>query len=797
MALQRSLAVATSSRDTAGARAAAWCVALLSCPAPRAFAVPPGAAPTAARLRAQRLPAHRRRRQRDRAARAFGNGPGHLDRAADADRRGARRRLVEDPGRARARRAGVRAHGVRHADDRRLARAPGRVRPLPPGRRRRARRCWCRPRPRRAGSVPAGEMPHRERRSVIAGDASASATASSPTTPASCPPPDETLTLKDPKEWKLIGKPTRRLDTPEKITGRAQFGMDVQFDGLLTAVVARAPVFGGNGEVVRRDRGQGRARRAQRGAGAQRRRGGRRPLLGGQARPRCARGRLGPRAEGARSTARRCARSSRKLAATPGRRAAQAGDVAAALATAAKTSRGRVCRALSRACADGAAQLHGRRSATDQCEIWTGTQFQTIDQVVAAKITGLKPEQVQIHTMFLGGGFGRRATPTLRLRQRSGARRQGGEGAGQDGVDARGRHPRRLLPARVRAARQRRRRRARACRWRGSTASSASRSLAGTPFEPMMVKNGIDATSVEGAADSPYLKDIPDHRVDLHSPKTGDPGAVVALGRPQPHRLRDGEPDRRAGARRRQGSGRVPPRAAEEPSAPPGRARTSPRRRPAGARRWPQGRARGIAVHESFGSFVAQVAEVSASDGRARSACTAWSARSTAASLVNPRHDRARRWSRRHRLRPRRGAARRAQLQGRPRAAVELPRLPGAAPERDAEGARCTSCRAPRSLGRRRTRHAADRAGGGQRGVRPDRPAPARAAAATCRHCRLPEEVTVHATLEATASPPACWAAPSCSSARVRRAPRPTSRSARNRSGPSPASPRCSAIPAA
>ena len=47
--------------------------------------------------------------------------------------------------------------------------------------------------------------------------------------------------------------------------------------------------------------------------------------------------------------------------------------------------------------------------------------------------------------------------------------------------------------------------------------------IAGTPFEPMMVKNGIDATSVEGVADSPYLKDIADHRVDLHSPKTGIP----------------------------------------------------------------------------------------------------------------------------------------------------------------------------------------------------------------------------------------------------------------------------------
>src|SRR5439155_1617067 len=55
----------------------------------------------------------------------------------------------------------------------------------------------------------------------------------------------EKVTLKDRKSWKLIGKGTRRLDTPEKITGKAKFGMDVQFPGLRTALVARAPVFGG------------------------------------------------------------------------------------------------------------------------------------------------------------------------------------------------------------------------------------------------------------------------------------------------------------------------------------------------------------------------------------------------------------------------------------------------------------------------------------------------------------------------------------------------------------------------
>ena len=47
----------------------------------------------------------------------------------------------------------------------------------------------------------------------------------------------------------------------------------------------------------------------------------------------------------------------------------------------------------------------------DSCEVWTGSQFQTIDRANAAKTAGLPNEKVQLHTTFLGGGFGRRATP--------------------------------------------------------------------------------------------------------------------------------------------------------------------------------------------------------------------------------------------------------------------------------------------------------------------------------------------------------------------------------------------------
>ncbi len=77
-------------------------------------------------------------------------------------------------------------------------------------------------------------------------------------------PPPASVKLKEAKDWKLIGKPMRRLDSPEKITGQAQFGMDVKFPGLRTAVVARAPVFGG--KVRSFDAAKARADRARRAA---------------------------------------------------------------------------------------------------------------------------------------------------------------------------------------------------------------------------------------------------------------------------------------------------------------------------------------------------------------------------------------------------------------------------------------------------------------------------------------------------------------------------------------------------
>ncbi|HJR73684.1 MAG TPA: xanthine dehydrogenase family protein molybdopterin-binding subunit [Luteimonas sp.] len=424
-------------------------------------------------------------------------------------------------------------------------------------------------------------------------------------------PDPKSLTLKDPKAWKIIGKPTPRLDTPEKITGRAQFGMDVQFDGLLTAVVARAPVFGG--KVKSFDAAAAKAVPGVRNV-VQVPSGvaviadhywaaklGRDALkvdwdLG----PNAALDTDALRAEFA------------KLAGTPGPVAAQAGDAAAAMAKAAKTVEAEY--AVPYLAHAPMEPLNCTvKIAADKCEIWTGTQFQTVDQQVASKITGLKPEQIFIHTTFLGGGFGRRATPTsdfvTEAVEVAKAANAPVKTVWSREDDVRGGYYR---PAYVQRAKIGLDADGKPVAWQQVMVGQSI--TAGTPFEPFTVKNGIDGTSVEGVADSPYVLGTPAHRVDLHSPKTGIPVLWWrSVGHSYNGFIMESLVDELAHA-----AGKDPleyrrmllkdhPRhlaalnlAAEKFgwSKPPA-----------------QGRGRGIAVHESFGSFVAQAAEVSVENG--------------------------------------------------------------------------------------------------------------------------------------------------------------------------------------
>lgn len=422
------------------------------------------------------------------------------------------------------------------------------------------------------------------------------------------PVPDPTsIIFKQPKDWKVIGKPTKRLDTPEKITGRAKFGMDVQFDGLMTAMVARPPVLGGHVKSFE-------------GAGALAIPGVRKVVqvptgvaviadhywaakLGRDALK--VDWDLGPNA-GLDSQA--LLESFRKLAGTPGASASKSGDAEGALGKAAKTID--VEYSVPYLAHAPMEPLNCTVSITkDKCEIWTGTQFQTLDQMIAGKITGLKPEQVQIHTEFLGGGFGRRANPTSDFVAEAVevAKAAGGpvKTVWSREDDIRGGYYRSafLHQARIGLDAD-----GMPMAWKHSMVGQSI--MDGTAFAATMVKDGVDKTSVEGVADSPYLEDMANHQVELHSPKTGITVLWLrSVGHTHTAFVMESLIDELAEAA---GKDPVDYRRTLLKSHP----------RHLGVlnlavekANWsaplPDGHALGVAVHESFGSYVAQVVEVS------------------------------------------------------------------------------------------------------------------------------------------------------------------------------------------
>jgi isoquinoline 1-oxidoreductase beta subunit len=426
--------------------------------------------------------------------------------------------------------------------------------------------------------------------------------------------PPKSVKLKDPKEWKLIGTVVRRLDTPEKITGKAKFGMDVQFPELRTAVVARPPAFGA--KLAKFD-----ASEALKVPGVEK---------------------VVPTATGVAVVAKhfwaaKLGRDKLKIDWTPpeGGGIDTAKQMAEFHAQARTTGsvfleKGKVETALPGAKTKlvseyefpylAHAPMEPLNCAVkidgDRCEIWTGTQFQSIDQLVASKILGTTPDKVTIHTMFLGGGFGRRATPTSDFVSEAVIVAKAA-GVPVKTVwtredDIHGGYYRPAYVHRIQAGLDDQ---GRPVAWDHVVVGQSI--IAGTAFEPMMAKHGLDPTSVEGLTESPYLESTGAVRISLHSPKTPIPvlwwrsvgnthtafamectidEAAHAAGQdPLAYRLSLLKDKPRHGA--------VLSLAAEKAgwgSAPAA------------------GRARGLALHESFGSIAAEVAEVSIDQGRIR-----------------------------------------------------------------------------------------------------------------------------------------------------------------------------------
>jgi isoquinoline 1-oxidoreductase beta subunit len=426
------------------------------------------------------------------------------------------------------------------------------------------------------------------------------------------PVPDD-VPLKDPSAFRLIGRDdgsVKKLDAAAKTNGTAQFTIDISEPGMLTVVVARAPRFGGR--VAAFDAAEARAvpgvvdvRQIPTGIAVYAE--GFWPALKGREKLRIT---WDESAAEKRSSA-QLIEEYRALAQRPGVVAGAHGDAEAALARADKVIEAEfVFPYLAHATMeplDGFLRWDGERALAR-----LGSQLQTGDHQTIAGALGLPPERVEVQTMLAGGSFGRRAQSTMHLAaELAQVAKAIGPGRPVKLVwtredDMRGGYYRPLTVHRMRGAV----RDGKILAWANTVVNQSI--LKGSPFEAMMVKDGIDATSVEGAKEIPY--DIADFRCDLH---TTDVGVPVLWWRSVGHThtgyavecfvdelLEAAGQDPVTGRLAMMGQA---PRAA------------GALRAVAQLARWsgpgPVGnRARGVAVVESFGSFIAEIAEVSAGD---------------------------------------------------------------------------------------------------------------------------------------------------------------------------------------
>jgi len=223
--------------------------------------------------------------------------------------------------------------------------------------------------------------------------------------------PPKQIALRDPKDWKIAGKPLHRLDIPDKVLGKPVFGTDVMLPGLLHASIAQCPVFGGKVRGVDS-------------AEAMTMRGVKQVVRAGdfvavvadswwRANEALKKVKVDwdTGDHGAASDATVMAMLREGLADPKAVSAKKSGDAAAALAAAAKvveaeysspylnhaTMEPQVCTAWVKP--DGFV------------EVWTSTQNGEASLAAAAETAGVPQEKAEVHKMMLGGGFGRRGAP--------------------------------------------------------------------------------------------------------------------------------------------------------------------------------------------------------------------------------------------------------------------------------------------------------------------------------------------------------------------------------------------------
>src|SRR5882724_864487 len=337
------------------------------------------------------------------------------------------------------------------------------------------------------------------------------------------PVPDK-VSLKNPSQFRLIGKRVRRLDSLAKCDGSQKFGLDLDLPGMKIAVAAHPPVFGGRVKSV----DDGEARKV----------GGVHdvfeiPLLKGSGvavvadrfwTAKQARDRL--KIDWDLSGIERVNSSDlftryKEMARTPGNVAIARGDnkVLEQIAAGSRIIAEYEFPYLAHTPME---PLNATiRFDGDKAEAWIPSQFQTFDQMAIAEVLGLKPEQVTFHTEFAGGGFGRRAVPDCHVPREAAEIAKHLRGtpvkliwARED--DVRGGYYRPMHVHRVEIGVGSD---GMPLAWRHVIVGQSIN--AGGPFAALIIKNGVDETATEGTADTNY--DIPNFHVSAHHPTVNVP----------------------------------------------------------------------------------------------------------------------------------------------------------------------------------------------------------------------------------------------------------------------------------
>ncbi|RZL96449.1 MAG: xanthine dehydrogenase family protein molybdopterin-binding subunit [Variovorax sp.] len=327
--------------------------------------------------------------------------------------------------------------------------------------------------------------------------------------------------LKDPSAFRLIGREgtVKKLDVPAKTNGSARFTIDIHEQNMLTVVVAHPPLFGAKvasfdaiealavkGVVAVKQVPTGVAVYAE----------STWPAIKARSRLRITWDESAAEKRGSEQIL----IAYRTLARTPGAVAATHGNLDSAFASADKVIETEY--AFPYLAHSPMEPLDGFLRWNDQgATARFGSQIQTLDQAMIAGVLGLKPEQVAVETMLAGGSFGRRgemgsdfASELAQVAKAFGPQRPVKLMWTRDD-DVQGGRYRPMFVHRLRGAL----RGGKVVAWSDTVVGQSF--IQGTMFEPMLFKDGIDATMVEGANEIPYK--IENFRCDLHIQKIGVP----------------------------------------------------------------------------------------------------------------------------------------------------------------------------------------------------------------------------------------------------------------------------------